>query len=436
MLATRGAPNVLTCDNGRFALMVSPDPNPARAEPGWPAVVVASAHQTGVGLMRNLVRRGVTVCCVDHDLAQPGFRTVYGKAHRCPNPDEKPAEWAEFMVALAAKTGGKPALICCSDQFVTAVAAHAGRLKESFLFCHTTIATQALLSTKQRQYEIAEAHGVPVPRTRFVKSVEEAMAFGAGALFPCVLKPVQFREWERFPAGHPLSGRKVIMVPSLDRLEATYHMAAEASSELVVQEIIEGPDTAKLVYLSCYDQGGKRIGACMMRELRTFPIHFGSASMVEPVTDPETNEVCDRFLRSLGYVGLCEIELKGDTRDGRVKMIEANPRYTGTSDSTPYGGVDLGWLHYLDLIGKTVVPTGPSPRSFRHVMLYFDICTIGAYRREKLVTWREVLWSYRPPLAFYDFHWRDWRNAAHTVYRVARFLAGRLARLIFRQRVS
>ena len=47
--------------------------------------------------------------------------------------------------------------------------------------------------------------------------------------------------------------------------------------------------------------------------------------VTEPVIDEDADRVCDRFLRRIGYVGICEIEMKRDTRDGRVKLIEANP---------------------------------------------------------------------------------------------------------------
>ena len=116
---------------------------------------------------------------------------------------------------------------------------------------------------------------------------------------------------------------------------------------VILQEIIEGPDSGKRVYLSCYDVSGKRIANAMLRELRCDPLGFGPASVTEPIVDREVDEICDRWLRSLGYVGICEIEIKQDTRDGRFKLIEANPRLSGSGDAAPYAGVDLVWLHYL-----------------------------------------------------------------------------------------
>ena len=74
--------------------------NPSRAASDWPPVVVAGAFQTGIVLMRNLARRGVDVSCFDCYPFQPGFKTVYGKAHLCPNPDDHPSEWVDFMIGL------------------------------------------------------------------------------------------------------------------------------------------------------------------------------------------------------------------------------------------------------------------------------------------------------------------------------------------------
>ena len=136
--------------------------------------------------------------------------------------------------------------------------------------------------------------------------------------------------------------------------------------------------------------------------------------------------MCDSFLRSLGYAGICEIEMKRDFRDGRVKMIEANPRLTGGGDAAPYAGVDLCWLHYLDLIGERVSPVTATGEKFRHIDLRSDVGAIFAYRRAGLISWREVVDSYRGPLKFFDFEPRDWRYSAETAYRMARALAREL----------
>ena len=332
------------------------------------------------------------------------------------------------MIDFARRLGSRPVLMATSDQFVTAIGKHAEELGDSFVFCKPGVALQALLGTKEKQYDLASRHGMPLPRTRSIKSIDEVIEFGSSARFPCLLKPLQGLQWEFAPEGHPLRGLKVVVVDSAEKLTEKYRLAAEISSEIVVQEVIEGPDTAKLVYLSCYSTVGDRIATCMLRQLRTYPIQFGGASVVEPVVDPEADALCDGFLRNLNYSGLCEIELKRDSRDGLLKLIEVNPRYSLSADAAPYAGVPLGWLHYLDLIGQPVVPVGPDGRDFRHITLRRDIPTIRSYMGAGLLSWRELIRSYRPPVAFYDFNLRDWRLTAETVASLGRTVLGQIVR--------
>jgi predicted ATP-grasp superfamily ATP-dependent carboligase len=169
----------------------------------------------------------------------------------------------------------------------------------------------------------------------------------------------------------------------------------------------------------------------MMRQVRTEPIYFGSASLVEPVDDPDADRLCDEFLRKLKYYGLCEIELKRDTRDGCVKMIEANPRFSVTADAAFYAGVDLGWIHYLDLIGQEVDPVFPDGRAFRHIALFRDAVCFHSYIAAGLLTWGGFLRSYMGRVFFFDFDFNDRRVTLRTVNSVSRMLLVSMVRSVF-----
>lgn len=398
--------------------------NPERAESGWPAVVVAGAYQTGVGLMRNLQRRGVRAYAFDCAPEQTGFLSGYGKTFLCPNPDFAPDEWVQFMQQLSRDIGGRPVLIPSADQFVTAISKHANALEEHFRFLPAAAATQALLATKERQYAVAAEHGLPTAATAYITTAEELRAFGMSARFPCLIKPDHCREWEVLPSRHPLRGQKLALAQTLTQLLEQYASVSAVTPKLVVQEVIEGPDSAKLCYLSVYSRSGVRLGSCVVRQLRTDPIYFGSASVVEPVDDPEADLLSDHFLRSLGYSGICELELKRDTRDGQVKLIEANPRYSVTSDAAPYTGVDIGWLHYLDLIEQPVQPVRPTNLNFRHIALRRDMSTFRSYLKAGLLTWGDFLRTYRGNVHFFDFDLRDRRVTFATLKDVFKILLG------------
>ena len=379
-----------------------------------PPAVIAGAFQTGVLGTRNLIRRGVRAYCFDCDPALQGFRSTYGPARLCPNPDSDPGGWLHFMKELAADVGPGAVLIPSSDKYVTAIANHHGSLSESFKLC-PGIAIQGMLAEKQTQYELAKNNGMPMPVTEMVGGVGDVLELADTLKFPCVLKPWHFREWHRLPDGHPMLNQKVSVVSSKEELIQCYDLVSAFTPEVIVQEVIQGPDTNKRVYLSCYNSSSHRIANAMFRELRCVPIGFGPASVSEPVEDPEADEICDSFLRRIGYVGICEIEVKRDSRDGKVKLIEANPRLSGGGDAAPHAGVDLVWIHYQDMIGKVVNPVSPNGKKFKHIVLREEGVAIPTYMRAGLLSWKGLLKSYKPPLAFFDLDLRDWKISLESI---------------------
>ena len=91
-------------------------------------------------------------------------------------------------------------------------------------------------------------------------------------------------------------------------------------------------------------------------------------------------------------------------------------------------GVDLCWLNYLDLIGRRVAPVSPGTDAFRHVVLRSDGKTLAAYWRAGLISWKDVRYSYQPPLRFYDLDLRDWRYSLETLYIAGRSFVGEMLR--------
>jgi predicted ATP-grasp superfamily ATP-dependent carboligase len=378
-----------------------------QAESDWPPVVVASVYQTGLNLMRNLLRRGVRTVGVDWDPSHEGFASNYGTSYLCPNPDDDPDGWVAFMIDLSRRMGTKPVIIPAADLFVSALGKHVDALREHYTFSLESIAVQTALATKEQQYALAQKFGMPTPRTDYIQSMLDMERFAATARFPCLIKPRHEREWAALPEGNKLRGQKLVTAETVGELVDAYSSTEAYQPEVVAQEIIAGGDDAKYCYLSVYGKDSRRLGYCVVHELRASEVLFGSGSLVEPVIDPEIAVICDTFLRGIGYVGICEIEVKRDTRDGAVRLIEANPRYSVTADSAYYAGVDIGWLHYLDLIGKNPAAVEANYFGFRHVVLWRDLPVLRHYVAQHIHSWRDIINSYRGPLKFFDFDLND-----------------------------
>ncbi len=379
--------------------------------------------------MRDLLRRGVRTVGIDYDPEHQGFQSVYGESLLCPNPDSDPDAWVAFMIDLARRLGARPVIIPAADIFVSALGKHTDALREHYIFSLDSIAVQAALATKEQQYALAAKHGLPIPRTDYIQSRTDMERFVSTARFPCLIKPRHEREWSTLPETTGLRGQKLARADTPDELLAKYQGVEPHRPEAVAQEIIAGGDDAKFCYLSVYGKSSRRLGHCVVHELRAYPMLFGSGSIVEPVVDEEIATLCDTFLRGIGYVGICEIEVKRDTRDGVVRLIEANPRFSVTADSALYAGVDIGWLHYLDLIGESTDSVQATRFGFRHIVLWRDLPVLSRYVASGTLTWAAILRSYRGPLEFFDF---DPSDPSPTIKQLAAFARYRFSMLLSR----
>jgi len=393
-----------------------------------PSAVVASVFQTGLNVMRDLEQRGIPVVGIDYDPTHPGFRSRYGRSFLCPNPDAEPDNWLAFMLELAGAMGERPVLIAAADIFVSAIGRHVRALSEHFIFSEKGCTLQAALCTKEKQYALAREYGLPSPQSAYIQAIEELEQFCDHARFPVLLKPRSHREWEGLPRDNPFWGRKTVSAKSPEELISHYLTVSDLVPQAIAQEEIVGPDTAKYCYLSVYARTGQRLGACVVRESRCFPPMYGSATLVEPVVDEEIDCVCNNFLLSIGFVGICEIELKRDSRDGRLLLIEVNPRFSGTGDCAKYMGVETGYLHYLDLVGETPRPVVATKFGFRHIMLVKDLTAFPKYLQSGALGWREWLQSLAVPLRFFDLDWKDFSNARAAAIEGSRVFVGGLLR--------
>jgi len=400
---------------------------PKRGASDWPSALVLGAFQTGVVNARNLRRRGIRTALADCDGSQTGFRMRSHRALLCPDPDTAPDAWLDWMIAFAERAPAKPVLIASADVFVTAIGRFESALRERF-YVSAGAHLASELANKDTQYTLAGTHGMPMPLTRIVDSREGVDAFAGEARFPVVLKPLHFREWQRVPPHHPLHRRKVLIAHDRAELVAGYELAIEAGSTIVLQEIIQGPDTNKRVYLAHYGSDGRRTGFAVFRELRCSPVAFGPATVSESYPDPEAAAECDRFLKAIGFKGVCEIEVKRDARSGRYLLIEANPRLSGGGDAGNHNGVDLAWLHYLDLIGVRHRPIVQEGKRIRHIVVRADGAAAAQYVKAGALRWTDVLSSYRPPVAFFDLDLhspiRSLRNIAGAIRDAVRISLG------------
>ena len=151
--------------------------------------------------------------------------------------------------------------------------------------------------------------------------------------------------------------------------------------QLMVTEIIPGPDSSFASYYSYLDEAGRPLFHLTKRKLRQFPPGFGLGCFHLTDWSPEVADLGLRFLQAAGVRGFACVEFKRDRRDGRWKLIECNHRLTAATELLSAAGADVAFLAYCRALGED----GPRIDGYRRGLGLWlpprDVRALLRYRR-------------------------------------------------------
>lgn len=340
-----------------------------------PAIVVSS-YTMGLGVIRGLGSMGVPVVVVRYDPHDMGHVSKYVReVIDAPHPETFEERFVDVLLGQGGRLRGS-LLVPASDAALAAVSRNKDVLSETYVVAATDWEVTQRFIEKKYTYALADEAGVPAPRTTIPRSVEDVEGYAASAMFPCLVKPSQGHLYKaRF-------GTKMHRVDDLDELIAAYRRAEDAGLEVMLQEIIPGPDGDGANYNSYTWDGGPPV-EFTARKIRGSPPVFGSPRVALSEIVPEVVEPGRRILRALGFSGFSCTEFKRDERDGVWKLMEVNGRHNLSSLLAVRCGVNFPWIEYRHLV------EGEHPRSRgqRTGLYWIDLvrdlgCDIGYAGRE------------------------------------------------------
>ena len=174
---------------------------------------------------------------------------------------------------------------------------------------------------KQLTSDAALEAGIDAPRVAGIESEARLEAMIGELAFPCGLKPRQSMLFQHHFGG----GNKLIVARDPDELRDGFRRTHELGLEMLIAELIPGDDECLVSYCGYLDGGGEPLTDCTIRQ---YPPGFGLSSYAASDDEADVRELGLGFLRDLGLRGPFEVEFKRDPRDGRLKLIECNPRFT------------------------------------------------------------------------------------------------------------
>jgi D-aspartate ligase len=244
------------------------------------------------------------------------------------------------------------AVLPCDDDGVELVARHRAELERlGYSPAEANDEVALIVLDKDRTYETARAAGIACPDTIVLRSERDLSRVAEELGFPCALKPL---DSQRFGAAFGL--QKAFVVHNEGELRRYNTRAEDRGLELLATEIVGDPASPFDSYFTYVDATGLPLFAFTKRKLRQFPVGFGLGTLHVSRHDAAVVEAGRRFVGTFGLRGFAAIEFKRDPRDGTLKLIECNHRFSDATEMVQLAGIDVGRIAYERALGQNVAP--------------------------------------------------------------------------------
>jgi len=359
-----------------------------------PGALILGGDHGALGIARSLGRRGIPVWFLTDDKINARFSRYTRRGFSWNGPEAPQA--SEFLAEFGRRNGLQGwVLFPGGDREVKLVSQHHAVLSQVFRLITPPWETTRIAADKHAMYARAAELGIACPRSyapRTRMQVEQL-----DCQYPLILKPA---EKNGFTA---LARDKAWRINGPGELLARYDDAvAQAGAEnIVLQEMIPGGGDTQFSYTGVWS-GGRPAGEMIARRTRQYPVEFGTGTFVEAVEQEAVAQAARKFLASLDYSGLIEIEFKYDARDNGYKILDANPRFWTWNALGALAGVDFGYLQWQLAMGEPVVPQQGRPGA-AWIYVSKDIAAALGEMAAGTLTPRAYFRSLRRPLGFAAF---------------------------------
>jgi D-aspartate ligase len=311
------------------------------------AVILGGDFQA-LGVLRTLAGKNIPIILLDHELCISRYSKYKKKFYKSPDPSNTDI-YVNFLIQIAKKEGIKGWVIYPnSDLTVYALSRQKETLEKYFRIPTPSWDVIRNIYIKRKTYEVAQKNGISFPKLYEKYSLEQLLE--EDIHYPVIIKPsIRDHFFPKFK-------KKAFRVNNRKELIKTYQRVNSVidSDEILIQDLI--PGGSKNLYSYCpFFKNGKVIIGMAGKRGRQHPMEFGHASTyVELANIPELKSITEKFLRSIDFYGIAEVEFMQDPRDNQFKLLEVNPRVWGWHTLAIATGIDMPYLLYQDLLGEEI----------------------------------------------------------------------------------
>lgn len=310
--------------------------------------------------------------------------------------------WRDYLLGPESDWLEGSVLLATGDAGILIINTHANALKQKFILDVAEPEAQLKMLYKHTTYEEAVKAGVPTPNFWIVRSEEELNRHRDDFTYRVIIKPLLSHQFEnKYNAKH-------FRAENGHEVDEAFGKVLRDGIEVIVVERIPGRDDQLCSYYTYIDERGEPQFHYTKRMVRRFPAGMGMGVCQQTAKDlPEVQELSLKLFNSTGVKGLLNTEYIRDRRDGKLKLIECNGRFTGVNRLLIESGLNINLHVYNRLTGGPPVPLD----DYRDGPMFWDPTgDLSAYleRRKNgeltLFTWLRTL---KLPIVLPVFQWDD-----------------------------
>jgi len=298
-------------------------------------LVTDGEDRHALAIIRSLGRKGHTITAVSHDSNPISFLSKY-VSYKINSPlSSNHKEYGDFLLNLI-KKNKYDVLVVCTEHVINILSQRRQEFAPFVKFALPSNESFKITADKIATLKYAAEKKIPMPRTVFPESIEQAFEKAKVLEYPFVIK------------GSQGSGAaNVDIVYGKHEFENKYLKVIENLKDFgveelpMLQEFVEGVGYG----FSTIYNNGKRIAHFMHRRLLQYPSAAGQCVIAHQVFEKELEESGTRLFDSLDWHSVGMAEFRKDVKDGIFKLMEINPRFWGSVDLPIRLGIDFADLY-------------------------------------------------------------------------------------------
>ena len=354
----------------------------------------------GLGIVRSLGRHQIPVYVFGQGKKRFAFKSRYATAVELKDRQDED-EVVNSLLEVSSRLDHKPVLFFTSDFYLKLISKYYDILSDHFLIQLSGPEAIETATKKKNFTEFALKHDLPVPKTYIPASISEVVELADTLEYPVLLKPSESYRWKKLDF-------KVVYIENKSTLVEQWKTLQGTCDDLLIQQVIEGPDDQVYSYYAYRTQEQGEILSVCVNKLRLNPIHGGVGAFLRIVTDKEIEGIGRRTLEALQYVGVASVCVKKDTKTGKPYIYEINGRMPLCHTAIQMCGYDLPYIMYRDIIQSPIQIPTQVKRYGKWTSLGLDIQAFKQYYRQGELGFWAWLMSYRGLRMCAEFAWDDW----------------------------